>query len=211
MKKPNRIIRYADLAKWQTIVTYNNKSIELAKKYDKSKARTKHIKETLAIVGKKNPRVIEIGCGSGRDAAEIAKRTNDYLGIDVSEKMIELARHKVPGAKFHAADALNFSFPRGVDVFFAFASLVHAPKNELKTIFRRCRLALNDNGIFRLSVKYSPRYNMATVVDEFGARTYYLYSKKDIAEAARDFKILKNEIEIIRGQKWLEITLRKTT
>ena len=37
-------------------------------------------------------RVLEIGCGSGRLAIDMAKRGLDVVGIDVSEKMIEHAR-----------------------------------------------------------------------------------------------------------------------
>ena len=33
------------------------------------------LEETFNLVGKKNPKVLEIGCGNGRDAREIIKRT----------------------------------------------------------------------------------------------------------------------------------------
>lgn len=72
---------------------YNENALAMADKFDAIGVRLADIEETLALV-KNNPKVLEIGCGNGRDAFEICKRTTDYLGVDASEKLIELARKK---------------------------------------------------------------------------------------------------------------------
>lgn len=195
--------------KSQTIKTYNDSADALAKKFDNLGARVSDIEETFALVNKENPKVLEIGCGNGRDAEEITKRTNDYLGLDVSEKLIDLARIKVPQAQFEVADIVSFEFPKNLDIVFAFASLIHITKQEFEVIIKRIYDALNSSGIVRISLKYSDAYKELTEESEFGIRTYYHYSQKDIEELAKDFSILKNDIHPIKDAKWLEVILKK--
>ena len=195
--------------KQQTVDTYNNSAAELANKFNSSGTRTKDIEEAFFLAKKTNPKVLEIGCGNGRDAAEILKRTNQYLGIDISEKLIQLAREKNPQGKFEIADIENYSFPDDIDIIFAFASLIHVPKENLRKIFADGLRALNPAGIFKLSVKHADNYEEVTQEDEFGIRTYYHYSKNDIEQLADGYKIIKYELIELRGLIWLEIILQK--
>lgn len=169
----------------------------------------KDIKEILFLSAKTNPHILEIGCGNGRDAYEIVKHTNDYLGIDISEKLINLAYKKVPGAHFEVADIEDFVFPHDLDIIFAFASLIHVPKDSLKTILEKSHVALHKDGFFRISIKYADHYQEITKEDEFGIRTYYLYSLEDIQKLSKGYLIVKDEIEEKIGQKWLEVILKR--
>lgn len=195
--------------KEQTVNTYNESAQALANKFDGQGARITDIETTLALVKKDNPKVLEIGCGNGRDAQEICKRTNNYLGIDISEKLVELARQKVPSATFEVVDIESFEFPKELDAIFAFASLIHVQKNELRDVLSKAFSALNSGGVFLLSMKYAETYKESTKEDEFGVRTYYLYSQDDIKELSTGFTIIKNELHDLRGQMWLEVLLQK--
>lgn len=46
----------------------------------------------LSIVGDKRPRVLDVGCGAGRVALEIAPRCSELIGIDIAESLLERAR-----------------------------------------------------------------------------------------------------------------------
>lgn len=118
--------------KIQTINTYNNNVQLFSQKFDSLGPRINDIKEIFLLLNIADPYILEIGCGNGRDARELLKYTNNYLGIDISEKMIELARQKVPQARFLVADIENYQLPLGLDLIFASASLVHVPKESLK-------------------------------------------------------------------------------
>lgn len=83
------------------------------------------------------------------------------------------------------------------------------PKDSLKNIFERVKNALNDGGVFRISLKYADQYIETTKEDEFGVRTYYLYSEEDIKRLLGGFTLLRSEVADFRGQKWLDILLRK--
>jgi SAM-dependent methyltransferase len=195
--------------KTQTVQTYNQSAKELAKKFDDLGARVSDIEEGFRLVNKENPKVLEIGCGNGRDAEEIIKKTNDYLGIDISEELIKLAREKVPEGHFEIADTVFFDFPAGLDIVFAFASLIHITKEEFKVVLGKLFNSLNDNGIVRISLKYSNTYKEITEESEFGTRTYYHYSQEDIKEISNGFKIVKSEVFDKGRTTWLEIILQK--
>ncbi len=195
--------------KQQTINAYNKSAESLAKKFDSLGARASDVKEIFKIIGKDNLKVLEIGCGNGRDAQEILKYTSDYLGIDVSEEMIKIARRNTPKANFQVADVELFEFPANLDIVLAFASLIHTNKESFKNILKKIFQALSPSGVIWLSLKYNEEYKEITKEDDFGTRTYYYYSDKDVIEIADEFSVVKNEVRDIRGQKWLEIVLQK--
>lgn len=49
-------------------------------------------------------RVLDLGCGSGRHAEELARRGLDVVGVDRSAAMLLLARKRVPDARFVEGD-----------------------------------------------------------------------------------------------------------
>jgi SAM-dependent methyltransferase len=54
-----------------------------------------------------NPRVVEIGCGTGW-VAERLIGCGSYLGLDLSRAAIEVARRRVPGGRFVVTDFLEW-------------------------------------------------------------------------------------------------------
>jgi SAM-dependent methyltransferase len=195
--------------KTETIETYNNSAQALAVKFDALGARTADIAETFRCMKKVDPLVLEIGCGNGRDAEEILKRSHNYLGVDVSRELIKLARERVPGGKFEVADIVNFNLPGTFDIVFAFASLIHLNKEEFSKVLNEVYAHLNHGGVVRISLKNNESYKEVTRSDEFGQRTYYLYSESDVRELANQFSILKCEAVQLKDQKWLELLLMK--
>jgi hypothetical protein len=56
----------------RTLQTYNESAEELAEQFKGIGARTQDIERGLSLTGSgRNARVVEIGCGDGRDAEEI--------------------------------------------------------------------------------------------------------------------------------------------
>lgn len=196
-------------SKRKTVATYNRNAKAFAEKFDTLGSRSSDIEEVFCLSGKENPRVLEIGCGNGRDAREICNRTDDYLGIDISEELIKIARENTLARKFKVADVEEFRFPNGIDVVFAFASLLHVNKESLQHVIKNVHESLNKGGLFRISLKYAQSYIEITKQDDLGERTFYLYSKEDIADIAKGFSFVKNELNEINKQIWLEILLAK--
>jgi SAM-dependent methyltransferase len=68
-------------------------------------------------------RILDLGCGTGRLTARIARATPDVIGIDSSVEMIHEAKKACPEIQFIVADARDFHFDRPFDAVFSNAAL----------------------------------------------------------------------------------------
>jgi SAM-dependent methyltransferase len=194
-----------------TIDTYNQSAQALSDYFKGIGAREKYIDIAFELADNHTaPSVLEIGCGDGRDAAAIVRRTPNYIGLDISEELIKLARDQIPGAAFEVADVAEFDFPLGVDIVFAFASLLHLNKSELQTVFAGISRALRPGGIFYISSKYSPEYTEEVKTDQYGRRLFYFYNAEIMSElAGQAFTTVKTWREVHGHTDWFELIMRK--
>jgi SAM-dependent methyltransferase len=104
--------------------------------------------------------IIDIGCGSGRDAkifAEgglIPQSGYKVTGIDFSEAMITAAKAHAPLAHFEVMDMESLNFPEhSFDGAWAAASLLHTPKVKILKVLKGIHAILKPKGLFYLSLK----------------------------------------------------------
>ncbi len=91
--------------------------------------------ELLELV-KPGDRVLDVGCGNGRALAALGGKAVDYVGVDASGKLIDIARHAHAGplAEFHVTDAAKLPFDDAdFDVVMLFAVMHHVPGRELRS------------------------------------------------------------------------------
>ncbi len=58
----------------------------------------------------KNPKILDVACGSGDMIEEWKKYTDNIIGLDPSQKMLEVARKRFPEIKFYQGLAQNLPF-----------------------------------------------------------------------------------------------------
>ena len=97
--------------------------------------------------------IIDIGCGSGRDARVFSERGYNVTGIDFSPSMIEIAKSNAPKAAFYVMDMLSMSLDNSFDSAWANASLLHIPKIHFHNVLSKIYHILNPDGIFYISLK----------------------------------------------------------
>ena len=121
-------------------------------------ARTRaFIPEDIRALGehiKAGERVLDMGCGSGR-LFEIAKNKNaDFLGIDGSPALIEIAKKKYSEAEFQVADALDMPFPDNhFDKVYSISVIHHIPSKTLRLqYFKEANRVLKPGGLLILRV-----------------------------------------------------------
>ncbi|MEW5805260.1 MAG: methyltransferase domain-containing protein [Patescibacteria group bacterium] len=87
----------------------------------------------LADLVNSGDKVLDSGCGSGRLYQVLKNKNIDYIGTDVSDALIRIARTQHSGARFLIADSLNLPFkPDSFDKVFSVAVLHHIPSKELR-------------------------------------------------------------------------------
>ncbi len=102
--------------------------------------------EDLKSYVKKGDRILDLGCGNGR-LFELFDQGVNYLGVDQSSRLIELAKTKFPSGNFIVADALNLPFKDEFDVIFSIALFHHLPSKELRLkVLKNCYTLLKPGG-----------------------------------------------------------------
>lgn len=197
--------------KTQTINTYNKSALAHAKKFNDMGARVDDIKKTFSYIKKQNPKTVEIGCGSGRDAKEIVKYTNDFIGIDLSAEMIKLARESVPGVKFELADLETYNFPKNTDVCFSFASILHSDRESIKILLGNICRSLSNQGVIFISSKYGDYHREVIDKEGHGPKAYYFYTPEEIEKLSPSgLRIIFREVQEFGGQKWFSVIFQKS-
>ncbi|MGK5533441.1 class I SAM-dependent DNA methyltransferase [Streptomyces sp. URMC 129] len=95
------------------------------------------------------PRVLDAGCGTGRDAAYLHGRGRRVVGIDLAATMLAHARAHHPGPEYLQADLRDFDLGRTVDAVLCLDSaLLYCHTNEELTAFlAACRRHLSPGGL----------------------------------------------------------------
>jgi ubiquinone/menaquinone biosynthesis C-methylase UbiE len=108
-----------DMAQW-----YEEFFTDYAKTYDQEAFTQGTLQETDFLEQElgydKSKRILDIGCGTGRHAIELAKRGYKVTGIDLSESQLKRAEQKAKDNNIHVdfqqADARNLEFANEFDL-----------------------------------------------------------------------------------------------
>jgi SAM-dependent methyltransferase len=97
--------------------------------------------------------VVDLGCGSGLWARELADAGYDVLGIDISASMIDIARRRVPQGEFQVGSLLKATLPQcdaitSLGECFNYLFDKNNTTNELRRLFRRVYASLKPGGLF---------------------------------------------------------------
>ena len=91
---------------------------------------------------------LEIGCGTGSFAKQLAKRCKRVVALDLSSEMIRVARSRsseFDNLEFQLADAITWKFPQShFDFICSIATLHHLKQREL---FVKIKDALKPRGV----------------------------------------------------------------
>jgi len=156
----------------------------------------KMIDKTLRILKTNSPRIIDLGCGDGRDTAYFREKGLDVTGIDLSKEMISIARKRHPDCTFLQMDMRDTVFPD--DTFncaWASASMIHLPKKELSHFEKEVYRILEEGGLFAFNFKIGEGegYEETETMDE--QKRYFSYYTLD------EMKRSLNLFDIIESKK----------
>jgi SAM-dependent methyltransferase len=97
-------------------------------------------------------RILDVGCGSGRDLRAFTERGFHAIGIDASRALVEIAK-SYSGAHCYVGRIEEIDYEKGFDGIWACASLVHFPRQMLLGVLRRLNRTLVPMGVMFASVQ----------------------------------------------------------
>jgi SAM-dependent methyltransferase len=99
-------------------------------------------------------KILEVGCGSGMLARRFVKNGYNYLGLDLFEEMLKIARSEVSTGDFIQCDMRNMSFDKPFDaILITGRSLAYVTENQgIMDTFSGIHKSLKDKGLFVFGV-----------------------------------------------------------
>ncbi|WP_111859016.1 class I SAM-dependent methyltransferase [Acinetobacter sp. CFCC 10889] len=156
-----------------------------------------------------NSKILDLGCGSGRDALAFKNKGYQVEAIDYSEKLVEQSR-KLTGIQVRLESFYELDDQAQYDGIWACASLLHCERNRLGEVVGRILNALKPNGICYMSFKYgktdrSKDGRSFTDLDE--AQAHVLLRSFDHILLLQQWITVDKRID--RSEEWLNIIFQK--
>lgn len=159
-------------------------------------------------------RILEVGCGGGRDARDLMSLGYQYFGCDVVREFLPVAQAQNPGGRFFQASLYELPIPPGsCDGFWASAVLLHIPKTRIISVMSQLHTALRNDGVGFIAVKAGEgeAVIVETEDDMTLQRLFSFYSDEEFVECltASNFRIEHSAVKVKGRTTWLCYIVRK--
>lgn len=164
----------------RTIAYYEAHASRIAQRYEAVVSPVEHL---FPIAFAQGARVLDIGCGSGRDASRLHATGYDVFGLEPSEGLRAAAIANYPELTGRIADGLlpdaNMPFGGGFDGVLCSAVLMHVPDSQIFDAALNIRALLNQHGRLLISLPLSRGENHVDQRDVNG-RLFAPYRPEEI-------------------------------
>jgi ubiquinone/menaquinone biosynthesis C-methylase UbiE len=166
--------------------------------------------------------VLDAGCAGGRDCQALVERGFRVVGVDLSEKMLQIAQTAVQNGNFKQADLRKIPLDDGtVDGVWCCASLLHLKHSEVPTALTEFRRVLKKDAVCCILVKEGSGEEFVQDDLAQGLRRFYSYFREDELChlcLSLNFSILSrhttpergNQLPGKRDHRWICLLIRKT-
>ncbi|HVO28738.1 MAG TPA: class I SAM-dependent methyltransferase [Candidatus Paceibacterota bacterium] len=167
--------------------------------------------------------ILDVGCGSGLKSKYLVQHGLNVVGIDLSDKMIQIAKREAPSAKFFVMDMsdspeLQRKINKKFDGVFIQAALLHISKDKAFAVLAGLVTILKPGGYLYVAVKGShPGEKDEAIVKEndYGyeyERFFSYFTKEEIEKYFDDLKFgICYESPAGPGKtKWIQIIGRSS-
>ena len=157
----------------------------------------------------KGNRILDAGCGSGNHAEYFKDHGLDVFGIDISEEMV--ARAKAKGVNAQVMDLENIHFlPESFDGIWAYASLLHVPKDKIQKVVSDLASKLRPGGLFAGSVKKGEGERFETHEKYPGTqRLFVYYGQDELKDLFKGFELVSMSEAQARKNIFIHFLFRK--
>lgn len=197
----------------QTIDVYERSAKECVARWSKRRHRRPPLLAEWLRCLPADARLLDLGCGGGKDAGELSQRGYRVVGLDRTSSLLSAGRHRYRSLPLVRADLRQLPFhTMSFDGLWAAASLMHLPKPVARRILTDLSRFVRPGGLFAATVTYGMKSRIVT--DGWVPGRYFARWKKDeLARAVRraGWSILELKIVTNRERKgrWLNLLAQK--
>lgn len=141
--------------------------------------------------------ILDLGCGTGLCGTKFKKLSKKIIGVDISEKMLRVAKQKNIYDELRLENITNYlSNHNHYDLIISGDVFTYI--GDLKKIFQLCKSSLKPNGLFAFTTEKTEQYPY-----QLQKSARYAHAKKYIEELAEQnhFNIICCDNAILRTQK----------
>ena len=154
-------------------------------------------------------RILDVGCGSGRDTLAFKNKGYQVDAIDYSEELVKKAS-RLTGIPIKLKSFYEVDDYEAYDGIWACASLLHCERTRLKEVIGKLVSALKPNGVLYMSFKYGNGDRQKdgrqfTDLDEVQAKA--LLGQFDRVQQIQQWITIDQRPE--RQEKWLNLIWKK--
>ena len=154
-------------------------------------------------------RILDVGCGPGRDTLAFKNKGYQVDAIDYSEELVKKAT-QLTGIPVRLQSFYEIDADQAYDGIWACASLLHCERTRLKEVIGKLLSALKPNGMLYMSFKYGNGDRQKdgrqfTDLDEVQAKA--LLGQFDCVQQIQQWITIDQRPE--RQEKWLNLIWKK--
>ncbi len=159
-----------------------------------------------------NSYILDIGCGAGKPVDEfLISKGHKVVGIDISERMIELAKKNVPEGQFKVEDMTELKNGEyQVDAAVSFYAIFHTPRETHQELLQKINSFLRSGGLIMITMSRSNWEGREPSF--FGTEMFWSHydasMNRELVEHA-GFKVLVDEIDGVGNEQHQMLIARK--
>lgn len=155
-------------------------------------------------------KLLDLGCGSGRDSAYFSSLGFEVTAVDGSEELCKRVKENY-GIEAYCIKFEDISFDAEFDAIWACASLLHVEKVNMPKVLSKVSAALKSGGILYASFKYGSREHVCN------GRFFNDYTESDIGTLLTpkgqltlvEYRITEDVRPERAGERWLNFIAKK--
>ena len=157
--------------------------------------------------------LLDLGCGGGRDADDLAQRGYRVVGLDRTSALLLAGRRRYRVLPLVRADLRDLPFQsRSFDGLWAAASLMHLPKPAARRILADLFKLVRPGGLFAATLTHGLKSRLVT--DGWVPGRYFARWRKDeLARAVHRAGWTILELQVItnreRKGRWINFIVRR--
>lgn len=161
----------------------------------------------------KNAKILDAGCGCGRDTHYLTEEGFDVIGIDLSEPLLEEAKIRTNLDKFKKMDFLNLEFPEeSFDGIWCMAGISSIPKDKIPDAIKQFHKVLKKQGILYIDIREGHGQEIVKKQKYENAPFLHCHlTKQELENLVKElgFHIISSEVSDNQGKRWVEIFAKK--